>query len=105
MNRSFLVDESVTLSEALNRVGLKPQSMNTGTQEIKCPMCQGFHPVFGASSYDPSDNPLSLTIKDATNALWHCHNCGWTSCASKEGKKLIKYKSPDLKKRGERRNG
>tara|TARA_R100000773_G_scaffold22815_1_gene20118 strand:- start:20757 stop:22511 length:1755 start_codon:yes stop_codon:yes gene_type:complete len=93
MSESYYIDENVTLTEALQRNQIQPKTMVVGTQKIKCPQCQGFN---GGHKY--SDNPLSLTIKDDANAVWHCHHCGWSSHVSKQGKRLTKYRAPEFKK-------
>ena len=64
---------NISLHDVFASEGIRPKSMAVGTQKIKCPQCQGQN---GGHKY--SDNPLSLTINDGNNAVWHCHHCDWT---------------------------
>ena len=59
---------NISLHDVFASEGIRPKSMAVGTQKIKCPQCQGQN---GGHKY--SDNPLSLTINDDNNAVWHCH--------------------------------
>ena len=63
----------MTLADTLAQNGIRPKSLDVGTQKIKCPACQGV-----GGSHKQSDNPLSFTINPDGNAVWHCHHCEFT---------------------------
>lgn len=59
----------------------------TGRFKTRCPQCH-------ADRRNKADKPLSV---DVQQALWNCHNCGWSGCVKKDGFNRPKFALQSMK--------
>lgn len=61
----------MTIHRSLGDAGIKLRDWSSGNRKALCPKCSH-------TRRNKTDRCLSVTIISDSEAVWHCHHCGWS---------------------------